>query len=239
MSMRQTDMHIEELYQTFENDEYFQVQDVMSLYKKYNPEITKTTINWRINTLIKSGQIHRIGRAKYKLGTEKVFTPTITTKILKLSQLIKSNFPYINYAIWHISEINTLSQHLLNKDTFYVEVERIAVDSVFEHLKGKNKFVLKGNSNDDIFFGESIVVVRPLVTGSPTQLVDNVSTITIEKLLVDLFVDKEFLFLQGLEITHIYSNAFSKYSINIDRLLRYASRKEKRTVIDGFIKTII
>jgi hypothetical protein len=76
------------------------------------------------------------------------------------------------------------------------------------------------------------------VTGSPVQLVKNVPTTTIEKLLVDLFCDKEFEFLQGYELTHIFNNAFSKYTINVDKLLRYASRKAKRDQLSEFIKTI-
>ena len=80
--------------------------------------------------------------------------------------------------------------------------------------------------------------MRSVVTGSPTQLARNVPTTTIEKLLVDLFSDKEFEFLQGYELTHIFNNAFSKYTINIDKLLRYASRKAKREQISEFIKTI-
>jgi len=98
--------------------------------------------------------------------------------------------------------------------------------------------VLKVKTSEDLYFGKSVIVVRPLVTGSPSQLSINVPTTTIEKLLVDLFSDKEFEFLQGYELTYIFNNAFSKYTINLDRLLRYASRKEKRTVIADYIKTI-
>lgn len=151
---------------------------------------------------------------------------------------MKTNFPYLNYIIWHISEINSISQHLINKDTYYVEVERDAIDAVFEQLREKFKYVLRAKTNEDVYFGESVIIVRSLVTGSPTQSINIVPTTTIEKLLVDLFTDKEFKFLHGYELTHIFNNAFSKYTINIDKLLRYASRKAKREQISEFIKTI-
>ena len=236
--MKQTDLHIEELQVAFGNKDYFQVEDVFTFYHSYEPNIAKSTVNWRIYTLIKTAFIKRIGRGKYKCGNSITFIPQISTKAVKLNGFIKTNFPYLNYIIWHVSEINSLSQHLINKYTCYIEVERDAVNAVFEQLREKFKYVLRGKTNEDVYIGESIIVVRALVTGSPTQTVNKVPTTTIEKLLVDFFSDQEFDFLQGYELTHIFNNAFSKYTINRDKLLRYASRKAKREQIAEFIKTI-
>ena len=236
--MRNTDIHIQELQAEFGNKEYFQVEDLFAFYQVFEPTIAKSTVNWRIYSLVKADVINRIGRGKYKCGNENAFTPQISQKALKINNFMKINFPYLNYIIWHISEINSVSQHLINRDTYYVEVERDAVDAVSEQLREKFKYVLRGKSNEDVYFGESVIVVRSLVTGSPTQLASNVPTTTIEKLLVDLFCDKEFEFLQGYELTHIFNNAFSKYTINVDKLLRYASRKAKRDQLCEFIKTI-
>lgn len=236
--MRQTDIHIQELQSEFENNEYFQMEDLFAFYKSFEPTIAKSTVNWRIYSLVKADIIKRIGRGKYKCGNGNAFTPQITPKALRINNFIKANFPYLNYIIWNVSEINSLSQHLINKDTYCVEVERDAISAVFENLREKFKYVLRGKTNEDVYFGESIIVVRSLVTGSPIQISSNVPTTTIEKLLVDLFSDKEFEFLQGYELTHIFNNAFSKYTINIDKLLRYASRKAKRKQISEFIKTI-
>jgi len=236
--MRKTELHIEKLQEVFGNKDYFQVEDLFVFYQSYDPIVAKSTVNWRIYTLLKTGVVKRIGRGKYKCGNGNTFTPQISEKALKINNLMKNNFPYLKYITWHISEINSVSQHLINKDTYYVEVERDAVDTVFEQLREKFKYVLRGKTNEDVYFGESIIVVRSLVTGSPVQLVKNVPTTTIEKLLVDLFCDKEFEFLQGYELTHIFNNAFSKYTINVDKLLRYASRKAKRDQLSEFIKTI-
>lgn len=236
--MRTAELHIEELKEEFGNKDFFQIADLSAFYESFNPNVAKSTINWRIYALVKENIIQRIGRGTYKYGAGDIFTPQISPKAFKINNMMKTNFPYLKFLIWHISEINFLSQHLINKDIYYVEVERDAVDSVFEQLRDKYKYVLRGKTNEDVYFGEGVITVRSLTTGSPTQVVRNVPTTTIEKLLVDLFSDKEFEFLQGYELTHIFNNAFSKYTINLDRLLRYASRKEKRTVISEYIKTI-
>ncbi len=236
--MKKAELHVEKLKEVFENKDHFQVAEIMAFYRSFDANTPKSTVSWRIYTLIENGIIQRIGRGIYKYGSGNNFIPQTSTKIFRINSYMKNNFPYLAYIIWHISEINSLSQHLINKDIYYVEVERDAVDSVFEQLRDKYKYVLKGKLNEDIYFGESTLFVRPLVTGSPTQTVKNVPTTTIEKLLVDLFTDKEFEFLQGSELTHIFTNAFSKYTINRDKLLRYASRKEKREVLAKFINTI-
>ncbi|MDP3434686.1 MAG: hypothetical protein Q8T04_17230 [Bacteroidota bacterium] len=236
--MRKAELHIEKLKETFEDKDHFQIADLYAFYQSIDSTIAKSTINWRINSLVKVGTIQRIGRGTYKFGSTNSFIPQVSMRMFRISNLMKSNFPYLKYIIWHISEINFFSQHLINKDVCYVEVEREAVDAVFELLREKYKYVLKGKFNDDVYFGESIIVVRNLVSGFPAQLVQNVPTTTIEKLLVDLFSDKEFEFLQGNELSYIFNNAFSKYTINVDKLLRYASRKEKRNTLVSYINTI-
>ena len=43
------------------------------------------------------------------------------------------------------------------------------------------------------------------------------STVVVEKLLVDLYCEKDlFYFLQGQELVNIFGNAFDKYTINSD-----------------------
>jgi hypothetical protein len=236
--MKDAELHIEELEEIFENKDSFQIDELHSFYRAFKESVPKSTVYWRINSLVKLGVIQRIGRGTYKYGSGHIFLPEMTLKIFKINSFMSSSFPYLKYCIWPVAEINFLSQHLINKRIFYVEVERDAVESVFEQLRDKFKYVLMGRSNDNVYLGESIIVVRPLVSGSPTQMVRGVPTITIEKLLVDLFSDKEFKFLQGYELTYIFRNAFSKFTVNIDKLLRYASRKEKRKVIAEFVQTI-
>ncbi|MBP7507662.1 MAG: hypothetical protein KA807_07575 [Prolixibacteraceae bacterium] len=236
--MRNAELHIDELEKFFGNKESFRVEELHSFYMEYNNLVPISTVYWRINSLVKRGVIQRIGRGTYKLGSDNTFQPEMHMKLFKINSFMSSNFPYLKYCIWSIEEINLLAQHLINKRKIYIDVERDVVESVFEQLHDRFKNIFKGQSNDNVVSNEYIIVVRPLVTGSPTQVIRGVTTITIEKLLVDLFCDKEFDFLQGYELTHIFNNAFSKYTINVDKLLRYASRKEKRTVLEEFLKTI-
>lgn len=82
------------------------------------------------------------------------------------------------------------------------------------------------------------VIVRNLVSESPLNVINEIPTVTIEKLLVDVFCDPEFDFIKGSELTEVYVDAFYKYTVNMNRLLRYAARKGKKQEISNFINKI-
>lgn len=82
---------------------------------------------------------------------------------------------------------------------------------------------------------EPIIITR-LTTEAPTQKVNKVVTQTIEKLLVDIYCDPIlFAAQQGAELKRIYQTAFDKYNVNNTKMLRYASRRNKREEIKDYI----
>jgi len=85
---------------------------------------------------------------------------------------------------------------------------------------------------------QNVIIVRHLVTEAPVQKIKTIPTVTIEKMLVDLYSDIDFEYLQGNELSFIFKNAFSKYTINENKLLRYANRKGKKEKIIDFIKNL-
>ena len=83
------------------------------------------------------------------------------------------------------------------------------------------------------------VVIKTLISESPLQTIKNIPTSSLEKLLVDLYCDKNlFYFLQGNELVNVFRNAFDKYTINQSKLLRYADRRQKKIQIEELIKSI-
>ncbi len=83
------------------------------------------------------------------------------------------------------------------------------------------------------------LIVKTLISEAPTQKVNNINTVTLEKLLVDIFCDKTiFLAYQGNEMKRIFSSAFKKYIVNKSKLLRYANRRGKKDEIENYINLI-
>ncbi|MDP4241010.1 MAG: hypothetical protein Q8904_16225 [Bacteroidota bacterium] len=80
------------------------------------------------------------------------------------------------------------------------------------------------------------IIFRPLISDSPLQLVKDINTPTLEKILVDIVGDIAFSFLQGSEINHIYTTIFERHSINKNKLLRYATRRARKEEVEELLK---
>ena len=79
-----------------------------------------------------------------------------------------------------------------------------------------------------------------MISEAPLQIIKDYQTVTLEKMLVDVFCDEELFFIyQGKEMKSIFKEAFGKYSINTNKLLRYASRRGKKEEINKYINQII
>jgi hypothetical protein len=215
------------------------LNDIDTYYRETEPSIPKTTVNWRVYHLVQSGILQRTGKGLYQLGEMQVFTPKVSNKMKRIGQFLKKRFPFIQYCLWDLSYINYFSQHLINFNVLFVDVERDVVDAVYYALKEELPKVMSINHlYDNLSEFNDTVFVRPLVTESPIRKVGNIPMTTLEKMLVDLATDKEFISFQGNEIYTIFRTAFEKYTVNQNTLLRYASRKHKKEETKTIITTI-
>ena len=85
---------------------------------------------------------------------------------------------------------------------------------------------------------DKLLIVRILVKEAPITLVDKTPVPTLEKILVDAAGDKELSYVQGSELYTIYENAFNMNKVNISRLLRYATRRNRKDNVLKIINTI-
>jgi DNA-binding Lrp family transcriptional regulator len=223
----------------FSRQETFNVADIFRFYSEQNPNISQTTVNYRIYDLVQSGVIKRVGRGVYRLGKSNIFQMDLSPQLKKIACYIKKEFPYTNFCVWELSSINLFSHNLINFNLMFIDVERDAVNAVYYRLKEKQKNVVNiRKTYEDIADLAGSVCIRPFVSHAPTQKQEQISVASLEKILVDLATDKEFFPFQGNEIFSIYENAFEKYTLNESSMLRYAARKEKRVNVAEIIKTI-
>ena len=197
------------------------------------PGLPAPTVYSRIRKLVTSGEIKRVGRGVYQRTAKAEFAFDVTSQMERIAKELASQFPYIDMCVWDLSPVNTLSQHLINFNLCVVDVDRDAVEAVYENLRETNERVMTTKRMfDGIAAYDSYILVRKLVTGSPLAKKGDVPVPTLEKLLVDLACDKEFSVFQGHEIEHIYAGACAQYVVNKNRLLRYAGRKNQRERIE-------
>ncbi len=232
-------LDIDRLQEQFSDKNVISLQEIDAFYREKELSIPKTTVSWRIYSLLQQGILQRVGYGKYSFGKAQHFVPKVSSKMKQIGQTIRKKFPFIKYCQWELSTVNMFGQHLINFNVLFVDVERDVVESVYYELKNNySKVMLVQNLYDNLSEFDNTIIVRPLVTDSPIQKNGNTYVTTLERMLVDLCTDKEFISFQGNEIYHIYENAFEAYTINEQTMLRYAGRKAKREEVETVLKTI-
>ena len=222
---------------------YFELQELYDyLDKDGNTDITRKTVSWYLTKLIESGKLQRVAHGKYAVGTKQQFVIIPTDEQRSLNEELKQKWPYAHFCIYNGNIISPLLHHLSANNVTYIETEREAIVAVFNHLRDEGKVAYLRPTRELIYnyidLSQPSIFVKPLITESPVQECNGILVPTLEKLLVDLQKDKDFFYLQEAEGMNIFQNALSLYSINVSRLLRYASRRGIRKEIKTIIQTI-
>ena len=233
---------IEQLQKEFGQGKTFSREDLFDFFLKTEPDLKNSTFRWRIYQLKDWRIITPISKNLFSFSYKPDFRPAIGVYEKRITSKIERQFPGIKYCIWSTKAVIEFMLHIPGKYLTIIQVEKDALEPVFEFLNVQNigrVFIQPEEKELDryIFDVDRPIVLQTLVSRAPVQRVDKVSTITIEKLIVDLFCDKNlFIAFQGSELVHISNNAFHRYSINFTKLLHYAGRRRKGKDIRQFLQ---
>lgn len=223
----------------------FTVQDLLCLLPKKDI-YSRQSISVRLKRMVDKGLLQKKNRGHYSLANngKKEFVAYFDSEMQDLENTIKAHFPFVRFTVWSSMDILPLSQHVANGNILYVDVEREASESVFNHLASMNgnRIVYYNPTEKDFeryIIGKPAIIVRTLNSEAPLRTFREDSLrISIEKILVDIVADDVFFSFQGYETIIIYRNAFNRYNVNERSLLRYAMRRNKRNEIINLIETI-
>jgi len=193
---------------------------------------------------VEKGVIQRIGRGIYKLGQQKEFTPLLSEEHKSIYKKLKEEYPYLDICIWSTKWLVSWMLHIPGNYETIIEVEKGAEESIFYYLSTNRENVFLNPTQDLLSKyaknSNEVVIVKNLVTDAPLQMVGDVQIPTLEKILVDLIVNTgPFYAYQGRDLVSIVENAFENNTIKMDKLLRYASRRRKKTDVENEIKEIL
>ena len=193
--------------------------------------------------LIQKRVLTRIGRGKFCLGSNVIYIPELNKKEKVIYNKLKSEFPFVNICVWNTKILNEFMQHQPGNFQIIVEVEKELTQSVFYFLKELNYPVFIEPTAEILEkylpTDKEAIIIKSLVSESPLQKNGNIRTVTIEKLMVDIFSDTIiFSAQQGAELRTIFQEAFNKYTVNQSKMLRYASRRRKKDSFQKYLSTI-
>ena len=236
-------LYIDDLTKHFKDKNIIEIADIADFYRITNRQIKSTTIHWRVHTLVQKDILRRVGRGKYRFGKSANYFPEISLKLKSIHNKIHNDFPFCRMCVWHTSVFNEFMQHQMGKFYYLIELEKDATEAVFYSLKERNLSVFL-NPNQEILDkyipeNKDIYIVKTLVSEAPTQKVGEVCSITLEKMLVDIFCDETFFAAQqGAEMRTVFNEALGKYTINQNKMLRYADRRKRKIDFNNYLETI-
>lgn len=220
-------------------------KDLLADIAGQQPDINKRAVDLQLSRLLSSGVILRKERGIYTLAEnvlpEYTYHPSEDEK--DLFRQLKQKFPFLDFCIWSPRMLASFMIHIPIIDYVFVDVEKVGVESVFNALKSMNlgRNVLMTPSLEECnryLFGTNAIVVRQLIGQSPLTIADGCVVPRIEKILVDLVGDNELFFASGSETYNIFEFARERNNVNMSKLLRYASRRNRKDKVVEIINSI-
>lgn len=216
----------------------FTTSEFTDMIRVETPDIGRSTIFHILKTLCESGELSKLGRGIYASSSCKNYSYELSTTATNISSMITSEYPLIDFQIWELYQMNEFVNHLMAKNTIFVDVENMQDETVFNLLFEKYPHVLHLPSIDDYYkySGDETVIIQRLISESPPHYGEHKQA-PLEKILVDLFSHGIIgRIVSRSEYRAIYEDSFQKYNINHPKLFRYARRRGVEQEIKQFIK---
>lgn len=230
-----------EVINLIRNKDNFSREDLRTVIREKDPNYNFNNLSSLLESYLQKNLIKKVDKDKYVVTSDKkLYTYKLSEKLKEIHDFLEEQYPLIKFQVWEFTQLNEFLNHLLANKTYVVEVESIFVESFFEVLKKKyNNVLLKPNSDDFYHYATwETIVVKNLVSESPTEI-DTPHQIRLEKLLVDLVVDKfTSSLINNSEIYDIYEHCFNQYQIDGRKLMRYARRRNAQKKIKEILDKV-
>jgi len=193
---------------------------------------SRSTLEWYLSKLTKEGKLGRIGKGRYSAKALSPFVPDESETDKDLSAILQQWYPDATFCIYKGTIFAPLQHHLSYNALTYIETQRELTEIIFHRFQDEGRRVFhrpdKKVFYDYVDISQPGLIIKPLVSGSPLQVIGGVTMPMLEKLLVDIRCDADFDYMGGGEAVRMLENAASLFTLNATKLLRYAGRRHCR-----------
>jgi len=230
----------QEIRYAFSDKPQFTRSEFIDYIRISNPALKENSFGWLIYNLCKNHIIERVEHNTYRIYSEdrllKNYDAVLSDDAFCILKLLKNLFPLVTFIIWETRAYNEFANHQLARNHIFIESEKLLCESIFNAVRehSNNTVLYKPSPKEiEMYSGDVTVSVQPLTSEAPI----NGCRTSMEKLLVDLFANKllEKIISRG-DYPGIYEEAFSRYNIRINMMLRYAKRRSKADEVLSFLK---
>ncbi|MHA1586619.1 MAG: DUF6577 family protein [Candidatus Heimdallarchaeota archaeon] len=233
---------LEQLKAKFKEEEFFSRESLLAFYRQFDPNLNDSTFRWRIHQLKAKNIITPLSKDLFTLNSKSEYKPSISEFEKKIANKVEKQFPGLKYAIWSTKSVNEFLLHLTPRFITILQVEIDALEPVYAFLKNQSFGTVYFQPDDKeieryIFESDKSIILQSLISKAPTQKTGKIVTVTIEKMIIDLFCERNlFISYQGSELVHIINTAYDRYSINFTTMFHYARRRGKEVDLKQFLK---
>jgi predicted transcriptional regulator of viral defense system len=222
-------------------EKYCTLDEIANSLINENPKISRQSVIWSINDLVKQGRAVRVGRGVYLIAPKKQFSPIISTTAKSACSLLANKFRYLDVTVTDTYFLGELMNLQPFSTVVTLEVKKIAVNAV---LSAMRKAEFQAYDKNDYPKMERYIktaqpiFIRPELAINPTMVKENnVRLANIEKTLVDLVCDDDIYGqYQGEELQNIFQNATAHYAINYSKLLKYAGARKRKEAVTQILQ---
>ena len=230
----------EEIRSAFSDKPLFTRGEFHDYMMTNKPALKENSIGWLLYELCQKHVIERVAHNAYRVYTGNNplvdYAPVFSGYATDILEFLRVRFPLLTFIVWETRLFNEFANHQLARNFIFVESEKLFCESVFNAIyeKGGHTILYKPNEKEiAMYSGDITVSVIPLISEAPIDACHA----KLEKMLVDLFANKLLdRIISTSEFPGIYEEAFSKYNINYNMMLRYAKRRSKADEIRSFIE---
>lgn len=232
---------VNELHDNFSKSRNFTLKEIIEFYREYDSSINKTTVQWRVDRLIDLSFIQRIGRGVYKIGMQLDFLPRSTTDVREVTHVMYTKFPFVDFCVWSTKWFDKYLPFKSKRYITFIEVEEIdqvilAID-IRQYLD--TDAIHRQKNYGSIYSERNLTVINKEISGSPTFEFGDTRYPRLEKMIVDLYCDWNQIYNRERDSFEIFLKTIRKdYTINENKLLRYASRRGKKETFKELIQNL-
>lgn len=208
--------------------------DLLDLLRGEYPDLSDATLTWRIHDLKSRGLLYSAGRGLYVPDPPATFLPVLASTPRRMINRLIADLPGADCCL---SETNWLNSVLPGTESApklsltLIEVEKAHLETAYGLLLGFSRTVFLNPDATEVErfvrLHDRAIVLRLLVSEAPKMTVSNVPVSSLEKMLVDALVHTDLYADYQTRLGMLLNNARDHFALNLDRLRRYARRRDK------------
>lgn len=221
----------------------FSRKELFNYFIQEKPELTQNSFKWLLADLIKNKCLYKISSDSYSTVpcSKDLYKPLYSDETTNLLLCLTEFYPEVKFVVFESFLLNEFVNHQISQNTIVVMVEKDLYEFVFDHLNSEypGRVLLSPDKKTlNRYWTSNCIIVERMISESPLYNEDP-HKITIEKLLVDIVADKIVpeLFTHS-EYELIFEEAFARYNIDLNKIKRYAKRRNAWEKISTYIEEV-